>query len=242
MKRTIVIGDIHGGLKALVQLLKKMDTTPDDELIFLGDYVDGWSDSANVVSYLIELAKQNTCIFLRGNHDDLVHRWLKTGELNEQWLQHGGQSSIDAYRNFSDQQKTEHIGFYEQMFNYYIDKEDRLFVHAGFTNLHGPEQEYHDTAFYWDRTLWETALALDDAMETSNKYYPKRLKLYKEIYIGHTPVTRIGKNKPVNKANLWNVDTGAAFKGNLSALEIDSKEIWQSDPVYQLYPQEEGRN
>lgn len=242
MKRNIVIGDIHGGLKALVQLLKKLDITPDDELIFLGDYVDGWSDSANVVSYLIELAKQNTCIFLRGNHDDLVHRWLKTGELNEQWLQHGGQSSIDAYRNFSDDQKAEHIQFYEQMFNYYIDKENRLFVHAGFTNLHGPEQEYHDTGFYWDRTLWETALALDDAMDPSDKYYPKRLKLYKEIYIGHTPVTRIGKNKPVNKANLWNVDTGAAFKGNLSAIDINSKKIWQSDPVYELYPEEEGRN
>lgn len=242
MKRTIVIGDIHGGLKALVQLLKKLDITPDDELIFLGDYVDGWSDSANVVSYLIELAKQNTCIFLRGNHDDLVHRWLKTGELNEQWLQHGGQSSIDAYRNFSEEQIEEHITFYEQMFNYYIDKENRLFVHAGFTNLHGPEQEYHKTAFYWDRTLWETALALDETMDPSDKYYPKRLKLYKEIYIGHTPVTRIGETKPVKKANLWNVDTGAAFKGKISAMEINSKEIWQSEPVYQLYPQEEGRN
>lgn len=68
MKRTLVFGDIHGGLKALIQLLKRIDITPQDNLIFLGDYVDGWSDSANVVSYLIELAQQNTCIFIRGNH------------------------------------------------------------------------------------------------------------------------------------------------------------------------------
>src|SRR5690606_16244350 len=109
MGRTIAIGDIHGGLKALVQLLERIRLTTDDKLIFLGDYVDGWSDSANVVSYLIELAKQNTCIFLSGNHDDLIHRWLKSGELNDQWLQHGGQSSIVAYRNFSKPENEAHI-------------------------------------------------------------------------------------------------------------------------------------
>lgn len=241
-KRSIAIGDIHGGLRGLVQLLERIDLTPEDELIFLGDYVDGWSDSANVVSYLIELAKQNTCIFIRGNHDDLTHRWLKTGELNEQWLQHGGQSSMDAYRNFSDKQIEEHKAFFDQMVDYYVDKENRLFIHAGFTNLHGPDHEYHDTGYYWDRTLWETALALDPSLEESDKLYPKRLRLFKEIYIGHTPVTRIAEDAPLNKANLWNVDTGAAFKGKLSGIDIDTKKIWQSEPVFELYPGEEGRN
>ncbi len=242
MNRTIAIGDIHGGLRALVQLLKEINITPDDKLIFLGDYVDGWSDSANVVSHLIELSKQNTCIFLRGNHDDLAHRWLKTGELNEQWLQHGGQSSIDAYRKFSSEEIAGHIQFYEQMLNYYVDKENRLFVHAGFTNLHGPEQEYHNTGYYWDRTLWETAMSLDMNLSKDHKYYPKRLNLFSEIYIGHTPVTRIEEDKPVNLANIWNVDTGAAFKGKLSGIDVNTKKIWQSQPVYELYPEEDGRN
>ncbi len=241
-RRTIAFGDIHGGLKALLQVLKKIEVTPDDQLIFLGDYVDGWSDSANVVTYLIELAKQNSCIFLRGNHDDLTYRWLKTGELNEQWLQHGGQSSIDAYRNFSSGEKQAHMTFYEQMVNYYIDNENRLFVHAGFTNLHGPEKEYHENSFYWDRTLWETALSIDKEMPQSHDFYPKRLKLFREIYIGHTPVTRINKEEPVNAANIWNVDTGAAFKGKLSAIDIETKKVWQSEPVYQLYSDEQGRN
>ncbi len=62
MGRSIAIGDIHGGLKALIQLLKRIDLKPDDELIFLGDYVDGWSDSANVVSYLIGQAKVFFCV------------------------------------------------------------------------------------------------------------------------------------------------------------------------------------
>ncbi len=242
MGRKIVIGDIHGGLKALIQLLERSNITPKDTLIFLGDYVDGWSDSANVVSYLIKLARQNTCIFLRGNHDDLTYRWLKSGELNEQWLQHGGQSSIDAYRNFSAEEIKEHLDFFEQMLNYYIDKEKRLFVHAGFTNQHGPEAEYHDTAFYWDRTLWEMVISLDPNKNVSEKTYPKRLTLFKEIYIGHTPVTRIGESAPVNRANVWNIDTGAAFRGKLSAIDVETKEIWQSEPVFELYQDESGRN
>ena len=40
MSRTIVIGDIHGALKALDQLLFKIALQNHDRIIFLGDYVD----------------------------------------------------------------------------------------------------------------------------------------------------------------------------------------------------------
>lgn len=242
MSRTLVIGDLHGGLKALIQLLERIDLSPADKLIFLGDYVDGWSDSANTVSYLIELSKQNSCVFIRGNHDDLAHKWLENGEMNEKWLEHGGQSSLDAYRNFSEEEKERHRQFFTEMVNYYKDQEDRLFVHAGFTNLHGPELEYYETGFYWDRTLWEMALAIKEDIQPGDAFYPKRLQHFKEIYIGHTPVTRIGETTPVKKANIWNVDTGAAFKGPISAIEVASKKVYQSDPVHTLYPDEQGRN
>jgi hypothetical protein len=46
----------------------------------------------------------------------------------------------------------------------------------------------------------------------------------------------------VNFANVWNIDTGAAFKGPLSIIDADTKEVWQSEPVYKLYPSEMGRN
>ncbi|MDX1754229.1 MAG: serine/threonine protein phosphatase, partial [Salinimicrobium sediminis] len=153
-----------------------------------------------------------------------------------------GQSSIDAYRQFSEEEKQAHIKFFEQMVNYYIDKENRLFVHAGFTNQRGPENEYTPTPFYWDRTLWEMAMSLDPKLKPGDTNYPKRLELFKMIFIGHTPVTRIGKDKPVNFANVYNVDTGAAFMGKLSLLDVDSLEIIQSDPVHELYPEESGRN
>lgn len=250
-KRTLVIGDIHGGLKALTQVLDRAGVNQDDHVIFLGDYVDGWSDSAAVISYLqaLGVTKQDTdgrqvgkTTFIKGNHDDLVRQWLEGRTMSPMWLQHGGQTTIDAYAQFTDSEKQHHLSFYNGLLNYYIDSENRMYCHAGFQNLKGPEHEWHDTAFFWDRTLWEMVCAMRTDLRPDDPFYPKRLKRFKEIYIGHTPVTRIGANKPVQKANVWNIDTGAAFKGTISALDVDSKQVWQSDPVWQLYPQEAGRN
>lgn len=240
--RTLVIGDIHGALKALKQVLNRARVTPQDQLIFLGDYVDGWSDSAAVIDYLIQLKAEYNCVFLRGNHDALVNNWLKTGEANDKWIEHGGQSTQDAYRNVNKQTCALHIQFMDALENFIVDHQNRLFLHAGFANLHGPAFEWYAHTVYWDRTLWEMVSCMDKEMLPSHLLYPDRLKLFKEIYIGHTPTTRIGKNQPVNFQNVWNIDTGAAFKGPLSMLDIDTKEVWQSDPVHLLYPDENGRN
>jgi serine/threonine protein phosphatase 1 len=43
-------------------------------------------------------------------------------------------------------------------------------------------------------------------------------------------------------ANVWNVDTGAAFEGPLTIMDVKTKEFWQSEPLPNLYPTEKGRN
>jgi|SRR5690554_1851696 len=240
--KTVVIGDIHGGLKALKQLIESANLPADTKYIFLGDYVDGWSHSAEVISYLINFSQENDCILLRGNHDELLCNYLKTGKTNPMWLSQGGQSSVESYSNLSKTKKGIHIRFLENLTNYHVDSENRLFLHAGFTNQHGPQHDYYSNLVFWDRTLWEMVCAMDTSIPEDDDRYPKRLKLFKEIFIGHTPVTRIGFDKPTNFANVWNIDTGAAFKGRISMLDVDSKEIWQSNPVYSLYPDENGRN
>lgn len=240
--RTVVIGDIHGGFKALDQLIKKASLPSTTRYIFMGDYVDGWSEPMEVIRFLIDFSQNQDCIFIRGNHDELLHRYLKTGESNPMWLREGGESSIKSYLDIDRNEKEIHLLFFENLVNYHIDSENRLFVHGGFTNLNGPEYEFYPNLVYWDRTLWETACAMDTSISKKDVRYPKRLKLFKEIYIGHTPVSRVGFDKPANFANVWNVDTGAAFQGRISMLDIKSKEVWQSDPVHLFYPNEKGRN
>ena len=240
--RTLVVGDIHGGLRALEQVMDLASVTENDHLIFLGDYVDGWSEAVETVNYLIELQSSHRCVYLRGNHDQLCEDWLLTEKDNPIWLKHGGQATIDSYAETDLQTRKVHLDFFAKLQDYWLDDQNRLFLHAGFTNMHGVDYEYFSKNFYWDRTLWEMALALNPEILPEDNLYPKRLTHYKEIYIGHTPVTRIGKTYPHHAANVWNIDTGAAFKGPLSIIDANSKEVWQSDPVYTLYPGEKGRN
>ncbi len=244
-QRILVIGDIHGGLLALQEVFAIAKVSSNDKLLFLGDYVDGWSQSPQVLDFLINLKEKQQCIFIRGNHDQLLLEWLEQKNVDfkeEMWFKHGGEATVSAYKQISKEKKDVHIEFLKSLQDYYIDDQNRLFVHAGFTNQNGVEYEYFPKLFYWDRTLWETALCLDKTIETSSIYYPKRFTHYKEIFIGHTPVTKINETKPLKYANIWNVDTGAAFSGPLTVLDVDSKEYWQSKPLNLLYPDEKGRN
>jgi len=241
MSRTFVIGDIHGALKALDQLLEKISLRQDDRLIFLGDYVDGWSQSAQVIQRLIELDRQYACIFIRGNHDVWCEEWLEGGVPDPNWLVHGGIATVTSYGLIGQEERTVHLEFFNRLQNYYIDGQ-RLFIHAGFSSMHGPQNEHYSSTYSWDRTLWEVALATDTRIKKTSYRYPRRLKLFDEIFIGHTPTVNYDIMKPMHACNVWNVDTGAAFDGKLSAMEIHTKEFWQSDVIMKLYPDEKGRN
>lgn len=242
MERTLVIGDIHGGLRGLVQVLEKAKTTENDRLVFLGDYVDGWSESAQLIDFLIGLSQKQTCIFMRGNHDIWCQEWLATSNKNETWLQHGGKSTLESYEGFGDDEKQRHLQFFEKMKDYYVDDFNNLFIHAGFSSMHGPEKEHYSSNYSWDRTLWEMALTMDKRIKKHSLLYPKRLLLFNEIYIGHTPTLNYNVETPMKGCNVWNIDTGAAFTGKLTCLDVDTKKFWQSDVLQELYPGEKGRN
>lgn len=240
--RTLVVGDIHSGLRALEQVLERAGVGPQDHLIFLGDYVDGWSTAVETVNYLIGLRDRFQCTFLRGNHDALCQEWLLTQKENVQWLQNGGLATRNSYLATDRGLWDLHLQFFEGLENFHEQRDERLFVHAGFTNLNGIQYEYYRPYHYWDRTLWELAKALNPALQPGDPDYPKRLGHYKEIFIGHTPLSRSGTVPPRRAGNVWNVDTGAAFKGGLCLMDVDTKAYWQSDPVHTFYPGERGRN
>ena len=240
--RTLVVGDIHGGLKGLEQVISRVKPNNEDRFIFLGDYVDGWSQAAETVSFLLDFAQAYSCVFIRGNHDELAYNYLAKNDDQPLWLAHGGEATRKSYSMLAEKEIADHLEFFESLINYHIDDQNRLFVHAGFANLHGPKYEYYPNSVYWDRSLWEMVCAMDPNLGPEDNLYPNRLRLFDEIYIGHTPVSRIGSTVPVQFANVWNIDTGAAFKGPLSIMDINSKQLWQSDPVWNLYPEELGRN
>ena len=241
--RTFAIGDIHGGLKALIQVLNQLELKEGDKIIFMGDYVDGWSESAQVVQFLIDLSQKFDCIFIKGNHDAWCENWLKkSSDVNPSWYIHGGKETMESYEGFSEDEKNQHLNFFQNLPLYHIDDNNRLFLHAGFTSLHGVEKEKFPELFYLDRSLWEMLLVMDRSIPKDSIFYPKRLQHYKEIYIGHTPTTNYDKPIPINIESVWNIDTGAAFKGKVTGINIDTKAYFQSDNLPSLYPNEKGRN
>ena len=76
--RVIAIGDVHGCIDELQELLRQCDYRPGDLVVFLGDLVCKGPDSISVV----QMAREIGAIGVRGNHDFEVVRWhqaIKSG-------------------------------------------------------------------------------------------------------------------------------------------------------------------
>ncbi len=248
--RTFVIGDIHGAYKALVQVLERAGFDyENDKLISLGDVTDGWSETAESIE---ELIKIKNLVYIKGNHDEWVERFLKdmvSGKPNhkmQMWAVQGGEATIYSYEK-NPSLVDKHIEFLNKALLYYIDDENRIFLHAGFDPNVPLDKQYHmdvgqnkdeNAVFYWDRMFWSHMVSKYKIGKNEEVW-----EKWNEIYIGHTPTFReFDHGNPVNIGNVWNMDTGATYNGVLSMMNIDTKEIFQSDHVYKLYPDEMGRN
>jgi serine/threonine protein phosphatase 1 len=78
--------------------------------------------------------------------------------------------------------------------DYYLDKKNRLFVHAGFTNMNGVAYEFFSKTILLGQNPLGNCLVTRPKHQTNDLLYPKRLTLYDEIYIRHTPLP-VGKLK-----------------------------------------------
>lgn len=96
--RKFAIGDIHGRFDKLEDLMKKISPAEEDTFIFLGDYIDRGPDAKKVIDYLLELSKISNCVFITGNHEQMLHGFL-TREDTKLFLKNGGVPTIDSYTN-----------------------------------------------------------------------------------------------------------------------------------------------
>ena len=79
-----IIPDIHGCARTVKVLLENMlKVTRDDELFFLGDYIDRGPASKEVLDYLMDLQERGWKIHcLKGNHEDYC---VKAWEEDQKW-------------------------------------------------------------------------------------------------------------------------------------------------------------
>lgn len=99
------IGDIHGRLDLLTDLLAKIaadaDRHPEDHgrrLVFLGDYIDRGMQSRDVVDALLARPWDGfASTFLMGNHEEAMLDFLEGRSDGLGWLSYGGLETLVSY-------------------------------------------------------------------------------------------------------------------------------------------------
>lgn len=236
--RTLVIGDIHGNINALKEVLDLAHyDVKKDRLICLGDYIDYNEGSFEVVQLLIELQEKSPQenIYILGNHD----WWFKKALNNDfyrlrdepyikimhpSWYKYGCKETLESYLKHTDDDILFHREeFYNKLKWYHIEN-NRLFVHAGFHEVHGFQAtlEKSKDDLIWNRSLFETAY-----YDWKNNYNLK-FDSFDRIYIGHTQTPRFDILKPTIMANVLNLDQGCKTSGVLTCWIDETDEYFQT--------------
>lgn len=179
-----VIPDIHGYYSALEQILNRiLPLRPDDQLIFLGDYVDRGPHSHKVLDKLVELVAEygDQVTVLMGNHEWLFLTGIGVIDVPsptpgvphplDVWMAHGGPQTIKGYceaagiedylslplHRMIDIVPQSHIDLLTKNTYKCYEHGDYIFCHAGCDPTY-PLEEQDDDIFLWDRSLYRTAL------------------------------------------------------------------------------------
>ncbi|MDP6444986.1 MAG: metallophosphoesterase family protein [Pirellulaceae bacterium] len=209
MGRTIAIGDIHGCSKALESLLRRIAPAADDLIITMGDYIDRGPDSRGVIDQLLRLPEMCRHIALMGNHEIMLLAVLQDSTHSPFWMQCGGRETIESYGGDIENVPEDHLHFVRGCLPHY-ETESHLFVHANY-NAGAPLEEQEDELLYW-RHL--------------SQGLPGPHESGKIAVVGHTPQPG---GRVLDLDHVVCVDTFCFGDGCLTALDVDSRETWQSN-------------
>lgn len=182
---TIAIGDIHGNFLPLCDLLGKVipDVGPNDEIVFLGDYIDRGPASRRCLEKIVELKQDAPCsiVTLLGNHeqwmlqslhDPTKHSWLICTDASATIASYSEAAAITLRREFEnagprllskdtvlpyhvffDSLPPSHLDFFNHLTPYH-QSPDVLCVHGG-ADLQGRPPETSDlNVLVWGMPGW----------------------------------------------------------------------------------------
>jgi serine/threonine protein phosphatase 1 len=226
-ERAYAIGDVHGRLDLLEELIGRIDA--DDavrapactHLILLGDLIDRGPDSAGVVRFVGGLAAASKRVrLIKGNHEEvLVKAAQGSARAARGLLEMGGYETLASYG--IDQEQADHgtLGDLAELIRTRIPPDavalldrgedmvrlgDYLFVHAGIRP--GKPLDLQTGAdLRWIREPFLSARRRDPWM----------------VIHGHTP------NDAVDFGHQRiGIDTGAFMSGVLTAIGLEGEERW----------------
>lgn len=230
MSRLLSVGDIHGCANSLKVLMDRVAPTEEDQLVFLGDYIDRGDKVYEVIEYLIELKKKlPKTVFLKGNHEDMFMNMLKPQRMSDAqdprvFMMNGGDSTMRGYFNNNDKYEKydpygwkfadlpeDHQQFYDDLKVMHIEG-DYVFVHAGLRHNFSLDQQVD----------WDVMWLRDTFMYNPLNHWDKT------IIHGHTPMGVDDTIKYHEKyPDRYNLDTACVFGYYLTCMDIYSKVTWK---------------
>lgn len=225
--RAYAVGDIHGRLDLLDQILEKIEADDSSRpaarttIVFLGDLIDRGPQSAQVVerlrTYRPDFAEP---VFLMGNHEEVLLRILAgETEILPDWLRFGGAECARSYGLDGAELETVEPGTAVRKLRRAVPKDhvtfisefadtasfgDYLFVHAGIRP--GIPLERQDA----EDLRWIRGPFLDDPSDHGVI-----------VVHGHTIAEEVDE-----QPNRIGVDTGACWTGVLTAVGLQGNERW----------------
>ena len=144
------IGDIHGRIDLLTDMLEmiRQDAVHQQAnrrvLVFLGDYVDRGLQSQQVIDLLrSDPVPGFVVVFLKGNHDELLLKFLEDESVGASWFTMGGDATLFSYGVVTRSRELEHLRkkflavfpashriFFSSLVSMHIEG-DYAFTHAG---------------------------------------------------------------------------------------------------------------
>jgi protein phosphatase len=158
----LVIGDLHGDLESLIEILQdsdileRMDKSSGSILIFLGDYGDrGVCPAETYYTVLhLKLLYPQQVILMRGNHEGPEDLMPSPHDLPTQFQVRFGEKWAEAYIRIR--------GLFEHLYNALLVHERYLMVHGGLPKeLRSIEDLAYADVFHPKRSLLEEILWSD---------------------------------------------------------------------------------
>lgn len=233
--RVYAIGDIHGRLDLLKEMLRMIERDNEarppaqTQLVFLGDYVDRGPDSKNVIDRLLDSVPGGfETVFLQGNHEEIMLyvalHGLHDPQVFDMWISCGGCMTMASYgvdvellfsalsSGLTDVKRERVV---EQFASVLPDQHLRFLSELKIFHAVG------DYFFVHAGVRPEVPLdeqAPEDCLWIRNTFLHHKEDFGKIIVHGHTP-----QAEPDIKSNRIGIDTGAFRSDRLTALCLEGE-------------------
>jgi protein phosphatase len=235
-----IIGDIHGCLHELLDLLRVLgwtvmrdaadgyfttSHTNGRKVIFLGDYVDRGPDSAGVLRLVMDMVGQGVAFAVPGNHDVKLQRHLEGRNVQ---LSHGLHETVAQLAGRTVEFREEVHTFIGNLPSHLIFDAGNLVVsHAGIKeeDIGDDSKRVREFCLYGDTTGEIDEYGLPVRLDWAADYRGKAVIAY-----GHTP-----RQEAEWHNNTICLDTGCVYGGHLTALRYPERTLVSVPALCQYY-------